>query len=67
MKRNELRAGVQYMAAAGDWIFEIESIDRTAIYYTVLQTGQKCQAHPAEFAERVKRPVMLVAESNRQR
>lgn len=67
MKRNELRAGQSYLAEAGGWVYEVQSINRLYVDYTVVQTGQKCRAKPANFAARVKRPVMLIDRPNRRR
>lgn len=67
MKRNQLKAGETHLAAAGGWIFEVESIEAHVIYYTVVQTDQHCQTTPSDFAARVKRPIVLIPEPNRRR
>jgi hypothetical protein len=71
MKHYQVKVGQTYLAATGDWLFEVTGVVSHdvgwAVQYTVLQTGQHCQCPPCEFAARVVRPLQLAPRTFPQR
>lgn len=52
---SDIIVGCDYLAVSGDWIYHVERRLGQDIFFTVVQTGQQCECHLYEFAQRVLR------------
>lgn len=49
-----IKAGAAYFALHGKWTYTVEQIQGSFVYYTVLETKQKCKTTVDDFADRVE-------------
>jgi hypothetical protein len=51
--------GGWYESLRGGFCYEVEKIEFGSVFYTVVDTGQRCQTSREDFAERVGRRLQI--------